>query len=88
MRYLALLMMLLLAVPVASAADADIEANMTLGENFTAIRTSATAIGIVNVTLVEPEEPPIMGLFLTPFDYEGVYAGFSSFLSSLFSFFS
>jgi hypothetical protein len=88
MRYLAVLMMVLLAVPVASATDAEIEANMTLGDDFSPIRTSATAIGIVNVTLVEPEEPPITGLFLTPFDYEGLSAGFSSFLSSLFSFFS
>ena len=92
MKYPVLLLVVLFAVPIASAADVEISGSMTLDGNYTPDVVGATAVGHVNVTVVEVPQPPITGFFLTQFDVSGFSGELSSLLSSLsesfFSFFS
>jgi hypothetical protein len=72
---------MLIAAMTASAANA--AANDTL-ESCAGSCSTDTAVGIVNVTLVEGP-PAFTGLFLTPFDFSGVFSVVSGMLSSALS---
>jgi hypothetical protein len=56
--------------------------NDTIGSCAGSSCSTDTAVGIVNVTLVEGPSP-VTGMFLTPFDFQGVFSAVSSFFSSI-----
>ena len=88
MKHFLIVAMVLIMIPVATAADVEVNSSITLDDNYTAVSNSATAVGYVRVTIVEPPEPPpITGLFLTQFDFAEFSEELSSFLSSFFSLF-
>ncbi len=87
MKYFLMLAMVLIIIPAVTAADVEVNSSMTLDGNYTPQTNSATAIGYVNVTLVEVPETPITGFFLTQFDFSKFSEELSSLFSSFFSLF-
>jgi hypothetical protein len=78
-----LLVMTLMMASAASAAS-NATGNDTT-EGCASGCSTDTAVGIVNVTLVEGP-PAVTGFFIQPFDFSGFFSAISSMLSAAFSF--